>query len=86
MPSFLLRGRHLSFDDAKFNFRISLKNFGSQTSTSNNILHTTWPLMAGVDFLHLENPPTWAGVEPATLDADDLRQTNYATQSPLAEL
>ncbi|GFY27245.1 hypothetical protein TNCV_2068661 [Trichonephila clavipes] len=33
-----------------------------------------------------ENPPTWAGVEPATLGADVQRQTNYATQSALAEL
>ncbi|GFV20027.1 uncharacterized protein TNCV_1154281 [Trichonephila clavipes] len=47
--------------------------------------HTTWPFMATVDFLHHENPPTWAGVEPTTLDADGQRQTNYATQSALAE-
>ncbi|GFW29010.1 hypothetical protein TNCV_2355681 [Trichonephila clavipes] len=42
--------------------------------------------MAAVDFLHHENPPTWAGVELATLGADGQRQTNYATQSALAEL
>ncbi|GFS93886.1 hypothetical protein TNCV_5053411 [Trichonephila clavipes] len=36
--------------------------------------------MATVDFLHHENPPIWAGVEPATLGAEDQRQTNYATQ------
>ncbi|GFX35914.1 hypothetical protein TNCV_4214361 [Trichonephila clavipes] len=48
--------------------------------------HTTWPFMTAVDFLHHENPQTWAGVEPATLDADGQRQTNYATQSALAEL
>ncbi|GFV41523.1 hypothetical protein TNCV_3626751 [Trichonephila clavipes] len=46
---------------------------------------TTWPFMIAVDFLHHENPPTWAGVEPATLGADGQRQTNYATQSALAE-
>ncbi|GFV63008.1 hypothetical protein TNCV_3178001 [Trichonephila clavipes] len=26
--------------------------------------------MAAVDFLHHENPSTWAGVEPATLDTE----------------
>ncbi|GFV96678.1 hypothetical protein TNCV_3387711 [Trichonephila clavipes] len=26
--------------------------------------------MDAVDFLHHENPPTWAGVEPATLGAE----------------
>ncbi|GFW78646.1 transposable element Tcb2 transposase [Trichonephila clavipes] len=36
--------------------------------------------MAAVDFLYHENPPTWAGVEPATLGAEDQRQTNHATQ------
>ncbi|GFX88418.1 hypothetical protein TNCV_2278861 [Trichonephila clavipes] len=36
--------------------------------------------MAAVDFLHHEGPPTWAGVEPATLGAEGQRQTNYATQ------
>ncbi|GFU78924.1 hypothetical protein TNCV_307651 [Trichonephila clavipes] len=42
--------------------------------------------MTAVDFLHHENPPTWAGVEPATLGANGQRQINYATQSALAEL
>ncbi|GFV29265.1 hypothetical protein TNCV_4602971 [Trichonephila clavipes] len=37
--------------------------------------------MAAVAFLHHENPPTWAGVEPATLGAEGQQQTNYATQS-----
>ncbi|GFT25182.1 hypothetical protein TNCV_180651 [Trichonephila clavipes] len=46
--------------------------------------HTAWQFMTAVDFLHQENPPTWA--EPATLDADGQRQTNYVTQSALAEL
>ncbi|GFW76464.1 HTH_Tnp_Tc3_2 domain-containing protein [Trichonephila clavipes] len=36
--------------------------------------------MAAVDFLHHENPPTWAGVERATLGVEDQRQTNHATQ------
>ncbi|GFU14680.1 hypothetical protein TNCV_746651 [Trichonephila clavipes] len=36
--------------------------------------------MAVVDSLHHENPPTWAGVEPATLGAEGQRQTNHATQ------
>ncbi|PRD27454.1 UNVERIFIED_CONTAM: hypothetical protein NCL1_35317 [Trichonephila clavipes] len=35
--------------------------------------------MAFVDFLHHENPPTWAGVEPVTLGAEGQRLTNYAT-------
>ncbi|GFU20851.1 hypothetical protein TNCV_5059721 [Trichonephila clavipes] len=42
--------------------------------------------MAAVDFLHRENPSTWAGVEPATLGADGQRQTNYVTQSAIVEL
>ncbi|GFV81354.1 hypothetical protein TNCV_4773801 [Trichonephila clavipes] len=48
--------------------------------------HTTWPFITAVDFLHHENPPTRAGVEPATLGADGQRQTNYVTQSALGEL
>ncbi|GFV63482.1 hypothetical protein TNCV_4553281 [Trichonephila clavipes] len=39
-----------------------------------------------VDFLHHENPPTWVGVEPATLGAEGKRQTNYATQLAAAVL
>ncbi|GFT98832.1 hypothetical protein TNCV_3792511 [Trichonephila clavipes] len=35
--------------------------------------------MAAVDFLHQENPPTWAGVEPATLGTEGQRQTNQPT-------
>ncbi|GFU20251.1 hypothetical protein TNCV_4933321 [Trichonephila clavipes] len=38
-----------------------------------------------VDFLHHENPPIWAGVEPATLGAEGQRQANHATQ-PVAYL
>ncbi|GFW64338.1 transposase [Trichonephila clavipes] len=34
--------------------------------------------MTTFDFLHHENPPTLAGVEPATLGADVQRKTNYA--------
>ncbi|GFT63669.1 transposable element Tcb2 transposase [Trichonephila clavipes] len=33
--------------------------------------------MAAVDFLHRENPPTWAGVEPATFGAKDQQQINH---------
>ncbi|GFV74091.1 hypothetical protein TNCV_4509981 [Trichonephila clavipes] len=33
-----------------------------------------------VNFLHHENPPTCAGVEPATLGAECQRKTNHATQ------
>ncbi|GFY08520.1 hypothetical protein TNCV_809531 [Trichonephila clavipes] len=33
--------------------------------------HTTWPTF---DILRDEYPPTWAGVEPATLDAEGLRK------------
>ncbi|GFU67083.1 hypothetical protein TNCV_4969321 [Trichonephila clavipes] len=36
--------------------------------------------MAIVDFLHLENPSTWAGVEPEPLGAEGQRQTDHATQ------
>ncbi|GFY35215.1 hypothetical protein TNCV_5045891 [Trichonephila clavipes] len=36
--------------------------------------------MAAVDFLHHENPPTWAGVETANLGAEGQRQTNHAIQ------
>ncbi|GFU04657.1 hypothetical protein TNCV_4377251 [Trichonephila clavipes] len=46
----------------------------------------TWPFMTVVDFLHYENPLTWAGIEPAALGADGQRRTNYATHSALAEL
>ncbi|GFY29644.1 hypothetical protein TNCV_1812241 [Trichonephila clavipes] len=36
--------------------------------------------MATVDFLHHENPSTWAGVEPTTWGTESQRQTNHATQ------
>ncbi|GFX59586.1 hypothetical protein TNCV_3054051 [Trichonephila clavipes] len=42
--------------------------------------------MATVDFLHHENPPTWAGIEPATLGTGGQRQTNHATQTLLYKL
>ncbi|GFS54644.1 transposable element Tcb1 transposase [Trichonephila clavipes] len=42
--------------------------------------HTTWD---AVDFLHHENPPTWAGVEPTTFGAEGQGQTNYITQPTL---
>ncbi|GFU04163.1 hypothetical protein TNCV_863051 [Trichonephila clavipes] len=31
--------------------------------------------MAAADFLHHENPPTWAGVEPATFDIIKMGRT-----------
>ncbi|GFV39476.1 hypothetical protein TNCV_1372551 [Trichonephila clavipes] len=34
---------------------------------------------AAVDFLHHQNPPTWTGVELATLGAEGQRQTKHAT-------
>ncbi|GFU47599.1 zinc finger BED domain-containing protein 5 [Trichonephila clavipes] len=36
--------------------------------------------MDAIDFLHQENPPTWAEVEPATVGAEGQRQTNNTTQ------
>ncbi|GFS49090.1 uncharacterized protein TNCV_2409671 [Trichonephila clavipes] len=33
-----------------------------------------------VDFPHLENPSTWAGVEPTTLDIEGQRQANHITR------
>ncbi|GFW20214.1 hypothetical protein TNCV_1855381 [Trichonephila clavipes] len=36
--------------------------------------------MAAVDFLHHENPPTWAGVEPAALGAEGQRKINHASR------
>ncbi|GFY29518.1 hypothetical protein TNCV_2626881 [Trichonephila clavipes] len=37
--------------------------------------------MAAVDFLHQENPPTWAGVKYAPLDAEGQRKTNHARRA-----
>ncbi|GFW15023.1 hypothetical protein TNCV_983151 [Trichonephila clavipes] len=48
--------------------------------------HTIWPFMTAVNFLNHENPPTWDGVQPASLGADDQQKPFYATQSALAEL
>ncbi|GFU79957.1 uncharacterized protein TNCV_578371 [Trichonephila clavipes] len=42
--------------------------------------------MAAADFLHHENPPTWAWVEPATLGPEEQRQTNHLTQSAEAQM
>ncbi|GFY11657.1 hypothetical protein TNCV_4231261 [Trichonephila clavipes] len=36
--------------------------------------------MIAVDFLHHENPSTWAGVKPATFCTESQRQTDHATQ------
>ncbi|GFX29620.1 adhesion G protein-coupled receptor B2 [Trichonephila clavipes] len=40
--------------------------------------------MAAVDFLHHENPPTWAGVQSAISDAEGQRRTDHANQLDLA--
>ncbi|GFY26649.1 hypothetical protein TNCV_2879771 [Trichonephila clavipes] len=46
---------------------------------SGDLLHAIQSYdMAAVDFLHRENPPTWAGV-CTTLGAEGQRQTNYTT-------
>ncbi|GFX71112.1 hypothetical protein TNCV_3648771 [Trichonephila clavipes] len=42
--------------------------------------------MVAVNFLHDENPPAWAGVEPTTLGAEGQRQTNHATQPAFTNL
>ncbi|GFV51457.1 hypothetical protein TNCV_843961 [Trichonephila clavipes] len=48
---------------------------------SRNLLHAAQSYdMDAVNFLHHENSPTWAGVEPATFGAEGRQQTNYATQ------
>ncbi|GFT75761.1 hypothetical protein TNCV_3125541 [Trichonephila clavipes] len=52
MPSFLLRGRHLSSDYVNLKYDLILR-------------HSY--VMATVDFLHHENTPTWAGVETSKL-------------------
>ncbi|GFV64325.1 retrovirus-related Pol polyprotein from transposon opus [Trichonephila clavipes] len=80
------RSRHLSSDDAKLNLKLLAAKRAYQGIFYMPNNHTKWPLMTAVNFLHHENPPTWAGVEPATLGADGQRQTNYATQPSLAEL
>ncbi|GFV47108.1 hypothetical protein TNCV_198031 [Trichonephila clavipes] len=39
--------------------------------------------MAPIDFLHGENPPTWAGmIEPATLGTESQRHADYAPAGP----
>ncbi|GFW77665.1 hypothetical protein TNCV_133561 [Trichonephila clavipes] len=76
LPQVILTRWHLRSDDAKLNFA------ESQTGTSRDFLHAAQSYdTATADFLHHENPPTWAGVEPTTLGAEGQRQTNYATQS-----
>ncbi|GFT79462.1 hypothetical protein TNCV_604581 [Trichonephila clavipes] len=49
---------------------------------SSDLLHAVYD-MAAVDFLHLGNPPTCAGVEPATLGAEGQRHTNNTIQPAL---
>ncbi|GFW47118.1 hypothetical protein TNCV_55711 [Trichonephila clavipes] len=75
MPSFLLRGRHLSPENAKLNLRILAAKPAHQGIFYMPNNHTTWPFKTAVNFFHHENPPTWAGVETATLCADGQRQT-----------
>ncbi|GFV92358.1 hypothetical protein TNCV_3949681 [Trichonephila clavipes] len=61
--------------------KIAAGNFDAQFPPLRYLLHAVESNdMAAVDFLHHENPPTWAGVEPATLSAEGQRQTNHATQ------
>ncbi|GFX27854.1 hypothetical protein TNCV_3082771 [Trichonephila clavipes] len=73
-------------NDAKLNLRILAAKPAHQGIFYMPNNHTTWPFMTAVNFLYHENPPTWAGGEPATSGADDQQQTNYATQSARAEL
>ncbi|GFU77842.1 hypothetical protein TNCV_1138501 [Trichonephila clavipes] len=48
---------------------------------SRDVLHAAYSYdMYAVNFLHHENPPTWAGIDPATLGLQVQRKTNYATQ------
>ncbi|GFW39775.1 transposable element Tc3 transposase [Trichonephila clavipes] len=42
--------------------------------------------MATIDFLHHDNPPTWAGVEPATLVARDNQTVQRSVLNPLADV
>ncbi|GFU68525.1 hypothetical protein TNCV_1989751 [Trichonephila clavipes] len=71
-PSFLPRGRHLSSDDANLYYDLILPRASKPNRHSRDLLHAVYD-MAAVDFLHHENPPTWAGVEPATLGAEGQR-------------
>ncbi|GFX04448.1 hypothetical protein TNCV_899781 [Trichonephila clavipes] len=58
-------------------------NFAESTQTKQafkGLLHASSSCdMAAVCFLHHENPPTWAGVEPETLGVHGQRRINYAT-------
>ncbi|GFW56264.1 netrin unc-6 [Trichonephila clavipes] len=78
--SFLSRGRHLNSDDANLYKDLILPRASKPNRHSRDLLHTEYD-MAAVDFLHHENPPTWARVEPVTLGTGGQRQTNHATQA-----
>ncbi|GFU77591.1 hypothetical protein TNCV_3499631 [Trichonephila clavipes] len=84
-PSFLPRGRHLSSDDANLYQDLILPRASKPTDTL-GIFYMPYSYdIAAVDFLHHENPPTWDGVEPATLGAKGQRQTNHANSPSFQE-
>ncbi|GFY24728.1 hypothetical protein TNCV_1017741 [Trichonephila clavipes] len=78
MPSFFSRGRHQSSADAQFVLRnLILPRTSKPDGHSRDLSHAVCTYdMAAVDLLHPQNPPTSAGVEPATLSAEGQRQTN----------
>ncbi|GFV20686.1 hypothetical protein TNCV_777311 [Trichonephila clavipes] len=81
------RGRHLNSDDANLHWDLILPKAPKPNRCSKDLFHAVLSYdMATVDFLHHENPPTWAGVEPATLGAEGQRQTNHTTQLELIAL
>ncbi|GFT03055.1 hypothetical protein TNCV_1361331 [Trichonephila clavipes] len=41
--------------------------------------------MTSANFLHHENPPTWTGIKPTNLGAEDLQETNNAANLNLRE-
>ncbi|GFV54184.1 hypothetical protein TNCV_1027561 [Trichonephila clavipes] len=78
-PCFLPRKRHLSSGDAKPDLGF---NFHKPNTDTLGIFYIPYKScdIAAANFLHHENPPTWAGVKPAILGAEGQRQTNHATQ------
>ncbi|GFY19720.1 hypothetical protein TNCV_4648921 [Trichonephila clavipes] len=81
-PQVLPRRRHLSSDDANLYQDFILPRAPKPNVHSRDLSHAVLSYdIAAVDFLHHENPPTWAAVEPATLGAESQRQTNHATQT-----
>ncbi|GFV40256.1 hypothetical protein TNCV_1444091 [Trichonephila clavipes] len=67
-PSFISKWRHLSSADLKFVLRnLILPRASKPNEHSRDLFHAALSYdMAAVDFLHQDNPPNWAGVEPAT--------------------